>query len=132
MAQRVNERVLIVDADARVRAALRALIDTTPGLQVAATAVSPADASVLGRLLGATVAVVDVEADQADAVLATIQELAEKLPVLAVCTATAVGLRALQAGASAVFDKHGDPDALIAAVVAAARCDTTTRPARSR
>jgi DNA-binding NarL/FixJ family response regulator len=132
MAQPVNERVLIVDADVRVRAALKALIDTTPGLQVAATAVSPSDASVLGRLLGATVAVVDVEADQTAAAVATIHELAEQLPVLAVCTATAAGLRALQAGASAFFDKHGDPDSLIAAVVAASRSGTTTRPARSR
>lgn len=122
MAQPVNERVLVVDGDARVRAALAALIDTTPGLQVAATTGSAAAAGALGRLVGATVAVVDVDADQTNDNLATIHELAEQLPVIAVCDATAGGIRALEAGATAVCDKNGDPDALTAAVVAAARC----------
>ena len=58
MPQPVTEQVLVIDADARVRAALVALIDATPGLQVAAAIGSTADAVAIGRGVGATVVVV--------------------------------------------------------------------------
>ena len=121
MAQPVNKHVLVVDDDTRVRAAIAALIDATPGLQVAATIGSTADALAIGRYVGATVAVVDIDAGQTDDDFASIRELAEHLTVIAIGTATASAIRALQAGATAVCDKNGDPDALTAAVEAAAR-----------
>jgi DNA-binding NarL/FixJ family response regulator len=128
MAQPVNEQVLIVDDDARVRAALAALIDATPGLQVAAAIGSTADAVAIGRFVGANVAIIDVHAGQTDDDFATIRELAEHLTVIAVGNAMAGGIRALEAGAIAVCDQNGDSDALTATVEAAARC----RPARAR
>ena len=121
MAQPVHRHVLVIGDDTRVRAALAALIDATPGLQVAATIGSTADALAIGRYVGATVAVVDVDAGQTEHDFATIRQLAEHLTVIAIGNATAGAIRALQAGATAVCDKNGDPDALTAAVEAAAR-----------
>lgn len=113
------QRVLVVDADARVRAALAALIDATPGLQVAATA-SIQGAGAIARSADATVAVVDVDALAPEDDLVVIRQLAEHLPVVAVCYGTAGGIRAVAAGATAFCDKNGGPDALITAVSAAA------------
>lgn len=131
MAQPTSEiqRVLVVDADARVRAALAALIDSTPGLQVAATG-STAGAGAIARSTGATVAVVDVDALVPEDDLASIRQLAEHLPVVAVCYATTGGMRAVAAGATAFCDKNGGPDALIAAVAAAAPDRSTSQTVR--
>ena len=126
MTTSVNQRVLVVDVDARVRAAVAALIDATPGLQVAATLGSTADAVAIGRLVGATIAVVDVDTGNASQDL-RVRELAEHLAVIAVCSDADGRRKALEAGAIAVCDKNGDPDALTAAVEAAAR--TAPEPA---
>jgi DNA-binding NarL/FixJ family response regulator len=114
-------RVLVVDRDARVRAALAALIDATPGLEVAAATGSLADVGRIARMVAATVAVVDVDAARPDDDLAIINDLARCLPVVAVCAASSAGGRAVAAGASAFCDKDGDADCLMAAVVAAAQ-----------
>lgn len=119
-----NERVLVVDDDTRVRAALAALIDATPGLQVAATTASTADVVAIGRRVRATVAVVDVDSGQLAGGFSAIRGLAEHVTVVAVGDATAAGNRARDAGAIAVCDKNGNLDALTAAVQTAAR----TRP----
>ncbi|GAB3055384.1 hypothetical protein GCM10027053_15270 [Intrasporangium mesophilum] len=121
MSQPVNERVLVVDHDTRVRAALAALIDATPGLQVAATTRSTDDAVAVGRLVGATIAIVDVDTGRTADNLAVVRELAQHLAVIAVGNGAHGRRRALDAGAIAVCDKNGDSDALTAAVVAAAR-----------
>jgi len=115
------QRVLVVDRDARVRAALAALIDATPGLEVAAATGSVAEAALLAQATGAAVAVVDIEASRPDDDLAAIHELAGRLPVVAVCAANSAGARAVTAGATAFCDKDGDADCLTAAVAAAAR-----------
>ncbi|HEY9494956.1 MAG TPA: hypothetical protein VIR15_08900 [Intrasporangium sp.] len=119
MPQPVTEQVLVIDADARVRAALVALIDATPGLQVAAAIGSTADAVAIGRGVGATVVVVDVDGGGADGDVVAIRELAEHLTVIAVSNDTAGAIRAYEAGAVAVCDKNGDPDVLTAAAKAA-------------
>lgn len=117
-------RVLVVDRDERVRTALAALIDATPGLEVAATTGSIEDAGRVARAAGATVAVVDIEAAKPDDDLDTVRGLAAHLPVVAICAATSAGLRAVTAGATAFCDKDGDADCLTAAVTAAARRPT--------
>jgi DNA-binding NarL/FixJ family response regulator len=114
------ERVLVVNADARVRAALAALIDATPGLCVAATTSSIGDAGRLASAFRASVAVVDADAGEPDD-LAVMGQLATHLPVVATCDVASNGGRALAAGAMATCDKNGDPDDLLAAVAAAAR-----------
>ena len=128
MSQPVTQRVLVIDNDIRVRAAMAALIDATAGLQVVATIGACDDALAVGSLVGATVAVVDIDAGHTDGDVAAIHELAEHVTVVAVGNAAADGPRALQAGAVAFCDKNGDPDALTAAVEAAARC----KPTRAR
>lgn len=116
-----RERVLVVDADARVRTGLAALIDATPGLHVVAATGSTADAQATACTVGATVAVVDVDAGLPENDYALIAQLAAHLPVIAICYTALSGARALAAGATALCDKSGDPDALTAAVAAAAR-----------
>ena len=127
MSQSLSEKVLVVVDAARVRAALTALIDATPGLQVAAATGPTADVGDIARAAGATIAVVDVDTGQADVDLAALRELAPHLAVIAVGSG-ADGRRALEAGAIALCDKNGDPDALTAAVTAAA----LGRPASAR
>lgn len=129
MAQATSDpqRVLVVDGDGRVRAALAALIDATPGLRVAATTASTGGADVVARSAGATVAIVDVDTGRLEDELATIHALAEHLPVVAVGNAGSNGVRAMAAGATAFCDKDGDPDSLTAAVAAAAGPATTRR-----
>ena len=130
MSQPVTHRVLVVDDDARVRSALAALIEATPGLTVVGAVGSAADALAIGRAVGAAVVVVDVD-DGRDDDVATIRELAEHYAVIAVGDATARGLRALEAGAAAVCEKDGDPDPLIAAVEAAATSTPTQHTRRN-
>jgi len=122
-------RVLVVDHDARVRAALAALIDATPGLEVAAVTGSTADAIAVARSMVASVVVIDVDAHPGDA-FTTIHELAEHLPVVAVSNATSGSGGALIAGAMALCDKNGDADSLTAAVAAAATACAATRQVR--
>jgi DNA-binding NarL/FixJ family response regulator len=130
MAQRNQgcERVLVIDADARVRAALAALIDGTPGLRVVATTGSTADAGSIACSTRATVVVVDLDAGQRDDDFAVIGQLAGQLPVVAICYAGSSDARAVAAGATALCDKSGDPDALTAAVTAVARHRSMPEP----
>ena len=121
MSQPVTERVLVIGSDARVRAALAALITATPGRHVADAIGTTADPVAIGRSLGATVVIVDVDGEAADGDAEAIRELAEHLTVIAVGNAAAGRARALQAGAIAVCDKIDDPDALTEAVKAAGR-----------
>jgi DNA-binding NarL/FixJ family response regulator len=118
MAEPDDTLVLVVEPDARTRAALGALIEATPGLRVAAATGSPVDAVAVSRSTGATVAVVDIDADPHD--VGSLTTLAEHLAVVAVGDTTPGTARFLAAGAAAVCDKHGDPDALISAIGAAA------------
>ena len=110
-----THRVLVIEADPRVRVALAALINATPGMLVAAAIDSRADLSRIARATGATAAIVDVDAGHPADDLATIHELAHHLPVVAVCD-VASGALAVTAGATAFCDKGGDPDRLIAAL----------------
>lgn len=130
MAQPIQgrERVLVIDADTRVRAALAALIEATPGLRVVATTGSTADAGSIACSTRATVVVVDVDAGHRDDDFAVIRQFASQLPVVAICYAGSSGAGAVAAGATALCDKSGDPDALTAAVTAAARQRSTPEP----
>ena len=112
-------RVLVVDRDPRVRAALTALIDATPGLEVAAATSLTELPCVLGTP-AADVAVVDVTAGHPEDDLAAIRDLSARLPVVAVSAAGTDGVHAIAAGAMACCDKDGDADCLIAALTAVA------------
>ena len=121
MAEPTNEahRIIVVSADQRVLVALAALINATPGMLVVARTNCLAYASTIFGSGGANAAVVEVGAAHPDADLATIRELARRVPVVAVCDVSE-GPGALAAGATACCDKGTDPDRLVAVVAAAA------------
>ena len=112
-------RVFVVSADQRVLVALAALINATPGMLVVDLTDCCADASSIPGAGSADAAVIEVDAAHPDADLATIRELARRVPVVAVCDASE-GPRALAAGATAYCVKGTDPDRLVAVVAGAA------------
>ena len=109
--------MLVVDDDARVRAALRSLLDEDVGLCCRVVD----DAQALGLLLGgaarvdAEVAVVDLSAGTSIQ-LRLVALLARALPVVVVSMSGAVRPLAMAAGATAFVEKDGDACALLAVV----------------
>lgn len=121
-APRTNtRRVLVVERDARVRSALTAIINATPGLQVVAALTSATDVDSAIRACDATIAVVGVGVADADQDLSVVRQLSTRLPVVAISAATCDGARAVEAGATTFCDEDGNADCLTAAVAAAAR-----------
>lgn len=113
-------RVIAVGGDARVRAALAALIDATLGLRSIDVATAATDGAFMAAAADADVAVVDIDEADPERDLRALSELATHLPVIAVSASSSHALRAFEAGAAAFCDKDGDTDALTAAVRAAA------------
>jgi DNA-binding NarL/FixJ family response regulator len=110
-----TRRVLVVDDDARVRAALRELLASTSDLGPAASAGSAAEAQDAEQRHGPfDLAVVDVLLPDPATGLALIRGLVQRLPVVAVSVSSAHRSAALAAGATAFLDKDGRPDLLLA------------------
>jgi DNA-binding NarL/FixJ family response regulator len=101
-------RVLVLDDDPRVRAGLRRLLEATPGITIVP----------LGA--GADVALVDVDLPDRAAAAARVRGLAGGVPVVALSLDGAARQAALDVGAHAFVEKDGAPDALLAALHAAA------------
>lgn len=123
-----EHRVLVVEADARVRTALTALIDATPGLRVVAQCARAGEAGDIGRRTLPTVAVVGM-CSCPD--LSTLTALAEQLPVVAVSPCQRDAERALGAGAVEFCDQDGDADRLSATLLAVARSGEAVADIRS-
>lgn len=115
-----HTRVLIVDRDNRVRPALTALIDATPGLQVVTATSSLAKADAIVGAVDAEVAIVHVAACEPDDDLATVRRLSSHLPVVAVSAVSSCRAGAFAAGATAFCDEGVGADGLTAIVIAAA------------
>ena len=111
-------RVLVVDDDARVRAALTGLLDQVTGLAVLALDAGQTArfAALSGRRL-ADVAVVDVPRDDPAHL---VRQLSPLVPVVAVGLSGASRRAALDAGARAFLEKDGAVGPLVAAIRAAA------------
>jgi DNA-binding NarL/FixJ family response regulator len=118
-------RILIVDDDARVRRALRCLIERSPDLTVVGEAGSTRDARRLDLELGPDVVVLDLLLPQMSDGLQVLRELRGRgRPVVAISRMGELGPQAMGAGAHAFLEKHGrDVDDLLDMIRAAYRHD---------
>jgi DNA-binding NarL/FixJ family response regulator len=108
-------RVLIVDDDARVRRALRSLIECSPDLTVVGEAGSTPSAARLDLELLPDVVVLDLLLPQAPEGMRVLRELRDRgRPVVAISYMSELGPQAVVAGAHAFLEKHGrDVDDLL-------------------
>jgi DNA-binding NarL/FixJ family response regulator len=122
-------RVLIVDDDARVRRALRSLIDCSPDLTVVGEAGSTRSATRLDLELLPDVVVLDLLLPQAPEGMEVLRELRGRdRPVVAISRMGELGPKAMVAGAHAFLEKHGrDVDNLLDMIRAAYRHDPWPR-----
>jgi DNA-binding NarL/FixJ family response regulator len=118
-------RVLIVDDDARVRRALRGLIECAPDLTVVGEAGSTRGAGRLDLELGPDVVVLDLLLPQAAEGMQALRELRGRgRPVVAISRMGELGPQAVAAGAHAFLEKNGrDIDDLPEMIRAAHRHD---------
>jgi DNA-binding NarL/FixJ family response regulator len=122
-------RVLIVDDDARVRRALRSLIEWSPDLTVVGEAGSTRGAKRLDLELLPDVVVLELLLPQAREGMDVLRELRGRgRPVVAISHSGELGPRAMVAGAHAFLEKHGrDVDDLLDMIRAAYRHDPWPR-----
>jgi two-component system response regulator DesR len=121
-------RVLIADANAGVRTALRRFLSASPGFDVVADTGSTAAALELARQHAPSVAIVGVQLRSTPGGLECLEgidllrAITGELHVPAVALSTQGGLRrqALAAGACQFLEKDGSPDLLLLALRAAA------------
>jgi DNA-binding NarL/FixJ family response regulator len=116
-------RVLIVDDDARVRRALRGLLECAPDLAVVGEAWSPRSARRLDLELLPDVVVLDLLLPRAPEGMQVLQELRSRgRPVVAISRMGELEPQAMVAGAHAFLEKHGrDVDDLLDMIRAACR-----------
>jgi DNA-binding NarL/FixJ family response regulator len=117
-------RILIVDADRRVRQSLAGLIDLAPGLEV--TGVASDGTSALSMIVEQTpdIALVDPCLPEVGTGLAFMTELSERFPhltLVAMHCDDAMEGQALATGAQVFVAKSGQPEALVEALRLAAR-----------
>jgi DNA-binding NarL/FixJ family response regulator len=118
-------RVLVVDDDARVRRALRGLIECAPDLTVVGEAGSPRSAIRLDLDLRPDVVVLDLLLPQAPDGMEVLRQLRGRdRPVVAISRLGELGPEAMATGAHAFLEKHGrDVDDLLDMIRAASRHD---------
>ena len=116
-------RVLIVDDDARVRRALRSLIDSSPDLTVVGEAASTRSAKRLDLEVVPDVVVLDLLLPQAPDGMEVLGELRGRgRPVVAISQMGELRPQAMVAGAHGFLEKHGrDVDDLLDMIRAAYR-----------
>ncbi len=112
-----SAQVLVVDNDARVRAALCALIASSPGLSVAGRASSACGAWEADEALHPDVVVLDLLLPSAEEGLAVLRRLASSgRAVVALSIRDGLRAEAIAAGAVAFVEKYAGPDALLASL----------------
>lgn len=117
-------RVLVADDEPMIRAGVRAVLSTDPGMEVVAEAADGHEAVELVRAHRPHVAVLDVRMPRTDGIDAA-AEIRRALPATGVVMLTTFGeddyiLRALGAGAAGFLIKSGEPGELLAGVRAVA------------
>jgi DNA-binding NarL/FixJ family response regulator len=122
-------RVLIVDDDARVRRALRGLLECASDLTVVGEAGSTPSAKRLDLELLPDVVVLDLLLPQAPDGMDVLRELRRRdRPVVAISRMGELGPQAMVAGAHAFLEKHGrDVDDLLDMIRAVCRHDRRPR-----
>jgi DNA-binding NarL/FixJ family response regulator len=130
----VTVRVLIADDQELVRAGLRVLLDTQPGIEVIAEAADGAEAIALARRLRPDVCLLDIRMPGVDGLEATRAlagpDVAEPIPVVVITTfdQDEYVYAALRAGARGFLLKDAGPALLAQAVHAAAAGDALIAP----
>jgi DNA-binding NarL/FixJ family response regulator len=116
-------RVLVVDDDVRVRAAIAQTIALEADMMVVADAADSANAMASAERTNPAVALVDVLLPNEAAGLALVRNLKWRLGCAVVAMSVRSGLRqaALESGAAAFVEKGSDIDAILNAVRAAGR-----------
>jgi DNA-binding NarL/FixJ family response regulator len=110
-------RVLVVDDDARVRRALRELIDASEGMRVVAIAGDASNALRADECAGPAVALVDVLLPSQPDGIGVVRELALRgRPVVATSVSAAARNDALSAGALCFVEKGPDTQPLLTAL----------------
>ena len=109
--------ILIVDDDARVRRALCALIESSPGLSVAGEASTKSGAYQADEALRPDVVILDILMPTAQDGLEVLRHLASTgRAVVALSIRDGLRAAAFAAGAGAFVEKYAGPDALLQAV----------------
>jgi DNA-binding NarL/FixJ family response regulator len=110
--------VLIVDDDARVRAALHTFLVANPGIEVVGETRTPAATLELVRARTPSVVLVDVLLPDVGDGLDLLRTLTAELtiPVVAISLEGRLAKAALAAGASRFLDKVGSPEHLVDAL----------------
>ena len=109
-------RVLIVDDDPRVRAALTALITLTTDLTVAAAVGTARDAGTALATRTVDLVLIDVQLPHPDDGITLIQTLSRRYLVVAMSIDGSSRAPALQAGAADYLEKNGNPDGILEAL----------------
>ncbi len=109
-------RVLIVDDDPRVRAALTALITATTDLTVAAAVGTARDARAALATRPVDLILVDVQLPHRDDGIGLIQTLSRRHLVVAMSIDGSRRAPALRAGAADFLEKNGNPDDILEAL----------------
>ena len=114
-------RVLIADDDARVRQALRALIECDPDIVVAGEAGSSREVLERDHSLSPSVVLLDLILPSEEEGMAALKQLVQssQRPIVAISMRAYLGKAALEAGAYTFVEKGSAPDNLLAALHAA-------------
>jgi DNA-binding NarL/FixJ family response regulator len=116
-------RVVLVDADHRVRECLSDLINLGDGIEVVGTAGTASAALELVERARPHLVVVDPQLPDLEAGLALVARLHEAFPTVRVVVmgwADALALDAVRSGADGTLDKTAQPDDLVAQIAAMA------------
>lgn len=119
--------VLIADDDARVRHALRALIDCEPGVVVVGEAGCVKNVLACDSVLQPSVILLDILQSRLEEGLALIRALSQERgrPVVAISMRGGLREAALAAGARAFVEKGAAPELVLSTLLAAAGHDPT-------
>jgi DNA-binding NarL/FixJ family response regulator len=116
-------RLLLVDDDNRVRAALASLLGAVPEIEVVGSCATASQAR--SRIVAARpdLVLLDLRLPTADEGLDLLRALgAERIPAVAMSISGGLRGAALAAGAVAFLEKEGSPEVLITVLLKALRC----------
>lgn len=117
-----RHRILLVDDAAQVRGAMRVLLESLPDVEVVGEAANGREAALMAVRLRPTVIVLDLKMPVMDG-LWTLPLLRAAVPdarvyILSSFVTPTARRQALEAGATGVFEKGGDTDELLDALLA--------------
>jgi DNA-binding NarL/FixJ family response regulator len=133
----MTTRVLIADDQDLIRAGLRMILDTEPGIDVVAEASNGREAVERARLFHPDVVLMDIRMPELDGLAATrllleTRETSARVLILTTFDLDEYVYEALRAGASGFLLKDSPPEQLVAAIAIVARGDALLAPSVTR